>query len=278
MLAFYNGEFIDSTEKNVSLEDRAYNFGDGVYEVIRVYDGKPFMLEEHMDRLQNSAKALHIPLPYTSEEFITYIYEGIKRLNVNNIDIYLQITRGESPRNHIYPKEIKPNTAMIFRESKQASNEIKQKGASVIIKEDERWANCYIKSLNLLPNILARNEAAENGCVEAILVKGEQVTEGSASNVFVIKNGELYTTPLYKGILSGITRKAVLTIANTLKIKVHEQFFTEKFLLEADECFITSTTSEVMPITMADNKKINKGKVGSITENIMEAFNQFKSK
>jgi D-alanine transaminase len=278
VLAFYNGDFIESAEKVVSLEDRGYLFGDGVYEVIRVYDGKPFMLKEHLLRLKNSAEALGIPMPYNDEQLQTFIADGLKRLNENNIDIYMQITRGTAPRNHVFAKDITPITAMIFRKSKEIANELRAHGGSVLLKEDERWANCYIKSLNLLPNILAKNEAVEKGCYEAIFHKDGFITEGSASNIFVIKNNELYTTPLHKGILPGITRIAVLEIAKTLNIPVHEDYFTPQFLKEADECFVTSTTSEVLPITKVDNQQIGNGKVGNSTKRIYEEFHQYKNR
>jgi D-alanine transaminase len=272
MLAFYNGEFIESTEKIISIEDRGYLFGDGVYEVIRVYNGKPFMLKEHIDRLKNSLEALRIPMPYQEQDFYNYIEEGLRKLNESNSDIYLQITRGKAPRNHVFSKDIEPITAMIFRKSKEIANELREKGGSVLLKEDERWANCYIKSLNLLPNILAKNEATDKGCYEAIFYKDNYITEGSSSNIFVIKNNELYTTPLHKGILPGITRIAVLEVANNLNMPIHEDYFTPQFLKEADECFITSTTSEVMPITKVDDQQISDGKVGMWTTRIYESF------
>ncbi|OZM56188.1 D-amino-acid transaminase [Lottiidibacillus patelloidae] len=278
MLAFYNGEFIESTEKIVSLEDRGYLFGDGVYEVVRIYNGKPFMLEEHLERLKNSAEALHIPMPYSDEEFKQYIAEGLNRLNESNVDIYMQITRGSAPRNHVFDKDIQPVTAMIFRKSKKIADDIRENGGSVLLREDQRWANCYIKSLNLLPNILAKNEAAEKGCYEAIFYKDNVVTEGSASNIFVVKNNELYTTPLHKGILPGITRIAVLKVAKELNIIIHEEFFTPHFLKEADECFVTSTTSEVLPITIVEGEKISNGKVGELTKNIYEGFKELTKK
>jgi D-alanine transaminase len=274
MLAFYNGDFIESTEEIVSLEDRGYLFGDGVYEVVRVYNGKPFMLEEHLLRLKNSAEALRIPMPYTDEELKVFIYDGLKRLNESNIDIYMQITRGTAPRNHVFDKSIQPVTAMIFRKSKKIADDIRENGGSVLLKQDERWANCYIKSLNLLPNILAKNEAAEKGCYEAIFYKDNYITEGSASNIFVIKNNEMYTTPLHKGILPGITRIAVLQVAKDLDIQINEEFFTPQFLKEADECFVTSTTSEVLPITIVEGEKIRDGKVGMLTKKIYEGFKQ----
>jgi D-alanine transaminase len=276
MLAFYNGSFIDSTENIVSMEDRGYHFGDGVYEVIRVYEEKPFMLAEHLNRFNDSAAALKITVPYSNDQLIAFIEEGISRFERNNIDIYLQLTRGSGPRNHVFSNDIEPITTMIFRESKQIADEKIENGGAVILKEDERWANCYIKSLNLLPNVLARSEAAEKGCVEAILYKGDYVTEGSASNVFIVKDSIIYTTPLSKSILPGITRIAVLKIAKKLNVQVNEEHFTKEQLKNADECFITSTTSEVLPITSVDEQPIGNGKVGELTKQLYNEFQQYK--
>jgi D-alanine transaminase len=276
MIAFYNGEFIHHTEKVVALEDRGYHFGDGVYEVIRVYQGSPFMLKEHIQRLHNSAEALNIEMNYNDQQLISFMEEGISRLGESDVDVYLQVTRGSAPRNHIYKHDILANTSMIFRKSKQVSKDILEHGGKVILLEDERWANCYIKSLNLLPNIIAKNEAAKKGCVEAVLVKNEVVTEASASNVFIVKNGTVYTTPLNKGILPGITRIAVLKLAKELSIEMREEFFSPLFLKDADEMFITSTTSEILPITKVDDEPIGDGNVGEVTKKLYKSFQQLK--
>ncbi|KAA0550128.1 D-amino acid aminotransferase [Bacillus sp. BGMRC 2118] len=251
-IAFYNGEFLrEVDEKIIPIQERGHQFGDGVYEVVRVYNNKPFMLKEHLDRFERSAVAILLQLPYTREEIYEIINEGIHRSKEKNLDVYFQVTRGIAPRLHLFP-----NTKAVFSMTIKPSRAIdpvkREKGVSVLMLEDERWKNCYIKSLNLLPNVIAKQQAANQGCDEAILVKDHFITEGSSSNIFVVKNGEIYTTPATKGILHGITRLAVFQLAEKLELPVIEKQFNEAFLLDADEAFITSTTQEILPIAKVD--------------------------
>lgn len=255
-IAFYNGEFLSEIdEKVIPIQERGHQFGDGIYEVIRVYNNKPFMLEEHLDRFEKSANAIHLKLPYARQELIDIINQGIERSNEKSVDVYFQVTRGIAPRLHFFP-DTKAVFAMTIKPSRYVDSSKKENGVAVLLMEDERWKNCYIKSLNLLPNVLAKHEAASNGCDEAILIKDGYITEGSSSNIFVIKNGAMYTTPATKGILHGITRLAVIQLADKLNLEVKEEHFDEKFLINSDEAFITSTTQEILPINKVDDHKL----------------------
>lgn len=252
-IAYYRDSFLSHIDEPViPIQERGHQFGDGIYEVVRFYDGKPFMLDEHLQRLKRSAEAISLKLPYTLEELNEIILDGVSRSGERNADVYFQVTRGISPRLHIYP-----NTpailSMTIKPSKQMDPLKKNNGVPVLLLEDERWANCYIKSLNLLPNVIAKQKAMENGCEEAILFKDGFITEGSSSNIFVVKSGKLYTTPGTKAILHGITRTAVLLLASKLEIPIIEEHFSIEFLMNADEAFITSTTAEILPINKVDH-------------------------
>ncbi|MBM7663203.1 D-alanine transaminase [Bacillus mesophilus] len=255
-IAYYKDQFLtDVNEGIVPIQERGHQFGDGIYEVVRVYNKKPFMLEDHLDRFELSANAISLTLPHTREQLKEIILEGIRRSGEDSVDVYFQVTRGIAPRLHLYP-DTPAVLSMVVKPSKSLDESKKRNGIAVLLMDDERWANCYIKSLNLLPNVMAKQAAVQKGCDEAILVKEGYVTEGSSSNLFVVKNGTLYTTPATKQILHGITRKAVFTLAERLNILVKEEKFTPEFLLNADEAFITSTTSEVLPINKVDEHNL----------------------
>lgn len=270
-IGYINGKFISLEELVIPLDERGHQFGDGVYEVIRVYNRNPFMLDEHIKRLMISTNAIKLPITETVEDFKNLINEAIVRSQLKDCNVYLQITRGIAARQHHFPT-VPVSITMTVRPTKAISEAVREKGESAIFHEDERWANCYIKSLNLLPNILAKQTAFEAGCFEAILFKDGFVTEGTSSNVFIVKNGIVYTTPLSKHILHGITRLAVTNITSLLNIELKEENFSKENLLEADEVFITSTTSEVLPIVNVDGRIIGNGKPGEITKRIYKQF------
>ncbi|WP_456278710.1 D-amino-acid transaminase [Bacillus sp. AK128] len=269
-IAYYKDQFLTEVNEGViPIQERGHQFGDGIYEVVRVYNEKPFMLEEHLDRFEKSAEAISMTLPYSREELKEIISEGINRSQEKNVDVYFQVTRGIAPRLHLYP-DTPAVYSMVIKPSKQLDETKKKNGVAVLVMDDERWANCYIKSLNLLPNVMAKQAAVNKGCEEAILVRDGYVTEGSSSNLFVIKDGALYTTPATRHILHGITRKAVFQLAEQLNLPIHEEHFTVEFLQNADEAFITSTTSEVLPINKVDDQSLPTH--FNITHQLQDAF------
>ncbi|MFE8699266.1 D-amino-acid transaminase [Cytobacillus sp. FJAT-54145] len=270
-IGYINGEFVSLNEKVIPIDERGHQFGDGVYEVIRIYDGKPFMMEEHLERLINSAKAIRLPITESVDDFKSLIMKAVEKSELHNCNVYLQITRGIATRQHLFPN-VPASISMTVREANPLSDEMRNTGVTAITHEDERWANCYIKSLNLLPNILAKQVAHEAGCFEAILVRDGYVTEGTSSNMFIVKNGAVYTTPLSKHILPGITRIAVKEIANPLQINFYEEHFTEDQLMSAEEIFMTSTTAEVLPIVRVNDKPIGHGVPGEVTKKLYEQF------
>lgn len=271
-IGFINGEFLDVSQRVLPIDERGHNFGDGVYEMIRAYNGKPFMMEEHLERLENSAAAIRLQPNYTRAELIAYIEEGLQRAQIaGDADIYLQITRGIATRLHTFP-DVEALTTMTIRPARQHNPQNWEKGVSACMLVDERWENCFIKALNLLPNLLAKQTAAEQGHYEAILFRDGVVTEGSASNMYCIKDGVLYTHSATKRILHGIVRSAVLRLAREMELEVREEAVTPDFFIRADEAFLTSTTSEVMPIVAVEGHSIGTGQPGPLTRRLHEGY------
>lgn len=269
-----NGKLVQRENAKVDIEDRGFQFGDGIYEVIRVYHKKMFMLEEHIERLFASAEKISMNIPYSTAE----LQEKLEQLvDVNKLElgiVYLQFTRGVAPRGHAFPEsDITSSFVAYTKEMKQPLLEIDQ-GVSAITLEDIRWLRCDIKSLNLLGNLLAKQKAKQAGCFEAIQIRGEVVTEGSSSNVSIVKNGTIYTHPANQFILNGITRQKVISLCRENHIPLKEETFTFDELLDADEVFLTGTTTEVMPIIELDGKKIGKGKPGLVTKQLQQLFQQ----
>jgi D-alanine transaminase len=275
-IGFINGKFVPVDQEVVPIEERGHQFGDGIYEVISVYQGRPFMLAEHLQRLEKSASGIQLTLHYSMDELEQIILEGLKRSNLSNAEVYLQVTRGVSPRQHVFP-DVPPSTTMTIRPAKTISESYRANGASAILMDDERWENCYIKSLNLLPNILAKQAASSAGCFEAILVKDGYVTEGSSTNVFVVRDSIVYTTPLSKRILHGVTRHAVLALAKELDIQVREEYMTPEFLKAGDGIFVTNTTTGVLAICSVDGEQIGSGKSEAITVKLQESYRKLYS-
>lgn len=270
-LAYYNGQFVGLDELVIPIDERGHQFGDGVYEVIRFYNGKPFMLIEHLERMIRSAEAIKLPIKETIEDYRKLILSAVEKSQLTDCNVYIQITRGIAARNHLFP-DVPVSVAMTVRQAKPLAAALREKGVEAITHPDERWANCYIKSLNLLPNILAKQAAHDAGCYEAIMYKDGKITEGTSSNVFIVKNGEIITTPLSKQILPGITRMAVKELAEELEIPFIESYYTVEELLEADEVFVTSTTSEVLPVVKVDGKAIGNGVPGEVAAKLYDAF------
>jgi D-alanine transaminase len=251
-IGFYKDHFVDINENVVPIQERGHQFGDGIYEVIRVYNGKPFLLKEHIERLVKSAEAIMLQLPYSTDQIYDIINEGLEKAGLKEAEIYIQITRGIAPRAHLFPTTSSV-MSMTIKNARVLDEKKKVDGVSVTLLEDERWKNCYIKSLNLLPNVIAKQKAVTNGHEEAILLRDGFITEGSSSNIFVVKNGKLITTPATNFILHGITRAAVIGLAAKFNIPFEEKNFDREFLYQADEAFITSTSVEVLPISRIDD-------------------------
>lgn len=268
-------EFAHRDKLTYPYEERGLQFGDGVYEVIRLYEGRCYLLEEHIQRLFRSAEAIKIKLSYTEEELISLLLQLVEKNNMKNDGkIYLQVTRGSARRDHVFPaSDIEANFYAYIEDLPRNLANL-ENGVSVITKRDVRWEKCYIKSLNLLPNVLAKQAAKEQGCYESILHKDGLVTECSSANVFLVKGDKIFTYPPTKRILHGCVRMRTKQFAQDLGIPFVEEGFTLDDIPVADELFLTSSTSEVMPIIQVDGQLIKDGKPGTITRKLQHAYEQ----
>lgn len=271
-VAFVNGAFMPLAEAKVSIEDRGFQFGDGVYEVIRTYKGYPFSLGAHLARLDCSATALELTQPYSRAEWTDHILEGIKRAAYPEAKIYLQITRGVAPRDHAYSDEATPTVVMTVREFRPLDRSVQATGVDAMTTEDIRWGRCDIKSVNLLANVFARQQVRQAGVFEAILVNEGLVTEGAISNVMVVQGGTVVTAPEGARILSGVTRAIVLDLALSEGLPIQKRFVSQAELYEADEVFLTGTTVEVLGVVRIDRKVIGDGRPGPITQRLTTSF------
>jgi D-alanine transaminase len=271
-VAFVNGAFMPLAEAKVSIEDRGFQFGDGVYEVIRTYKGYPFSLGAHLARLDRSATALELTQPYSRAEWTDHILEGIKRAAYPEAKIYLQITRGVAPRDHAYSDEATPTVVMTVREFRPLDRSVQATGVDAMTTEDIRWGRCDIKSVNLLANVFARQQVRQAGVFEAILVNAGLVTEGAISNVMVVQGGTVVTAPEGARILSGVTRAIVLDLALSEGLPIQKRFVSQAELYEADEVFLTGTTVEVLAVVRIDRKVIGDGRPGPITQRLTTSF------
>ncbi|OHX49112.1 D-amino-acid transaminase [Cytobacillus oceanisediminis] len=269
-----NGDLIERSEAKVDIEDRGYQFGDGVYEVIRVYNGKMFTADEHLERLLESGRKIELDIPYSVGQLKQMLAEMIKRNNLELGIVYMQFSRGTSPRNHAYPgADVAPVLTAYTRETSRPVESMRN-GVKAILIEDIRWLRCDIKSLNLLGNIMAKQKAAQSGCFEAIQHRGDTVTEGSSSNIAIVKDGTLYTHPATNLILNGITRRKINEICRENGVALEESAFTKDDLLDADEVFMSSTSAEITPITEIEGKPIGNGSSGPITNKLQNLFEE----
>lgn len=271
-IAFVNGRFMPLSEATVNVEDRGYQFGDGVYEVIRSYNGVFFRLDDHIARLERSANEIQLDIVYSKEDWKNIIHEAFMRSGYDETKVYIQITRGVAPRAHPFPSGTNPTCVITVRELDRLSEEVRREGVRAITTPDIRWGRCDIKSLNLLPNVLARQKAKEAGAFEAVFVRDNNITEGSGSNIFIVKNGSVITPPQGPYILSGITREVVIEAAKEAGIIVEEGGFPVNDLFLSDEVFITGSTIEVVPVVDIDDRPVRDGRPGKITGFIIDQF------
>lgn len=271
-VAFVNGSFVPLAEAKISIDDRGFQFGDGVYEVIRTYNGRPFALEAHWARLERSAAAIDLTQPYSRTEWTRYVLEGVRRAAYPEAKIYIQLSRGAAPRDHVYPAQVAPTVVMTVREFHPLDESVPAAGVEAMTIEDIRWGRCDIKSLNLLANVLARQQAKQAHVFEAILVKENLVTEGAVSNVMVVRGGTVMTAPEGPRILSGVTRAVVLELARNEGLPIHERGISQAELYSADEVFLTGTTVEVLAVVRVDGQAIGDGRPGSITQRLAAGF------
>ena len=268
MLVYLNGQFVPYEDAKLGVEDRATQFGDGVYEVVRYYGGQPFKMESHLRRLERSAAGIEIDAP-PSAEVRALMDEVVRRNNLSDAAVYLQITRGEGARFQGIPSGLKPNVIAIARPAK---SERPAPGIAAITQSDDRWARCHLKTTMLLPAMLARQRARKAGAEEAIFIRDGFLTEATAANVFAVIDGEAVTPPLSNYLLPGCTREALLEIYAREGIACREAPVDAQQLAAADEIFLTSTNGELRPIVQLDGKPVGAGKVGPVFERTIALF------
>ncbi|WP_192945922.1 MULTISPECIES: D-amino-acid transaminase [unclassified Staphylococcus] len=270
-----NEHLVDEQDACVPYNDRGYVFGDGIYEYIRTYNNNIFTAKPHFERLLRSAKEIGLELKYNVEELTELIQELLAANGVVNGGVYIQVTRGAAPRDHAFPTPSVEANVMAFTKTYDRPYKLLEEGINAITTEDIRWLRCDIKSLNLLGNVLAKERAVKYNAQEAIQHRGDIVTEGSSSNVYAIKAGEIYTHPVNNYILNGITRMVIKDIAQEKGIPFNEGTFTVDFLRNADEIIVSSTSIEVMPVVKLDGEQVGDGEVGPITKSLQEGFNRY---
>ena len=283
MTVYLNGAFMPIEEAYIPVLDRGFIFGDGVYEVIPVYSRRAFRLNEHLHRLQASLDGIRLANPHTQAEWTEIIRELIARNATEDQYLYLHITRGVARRDHAFPlPPVQPTVFVMSSALLPPAAELLTSGVSAVTAEDNRWLRCDIKAISLLPNVLLRQQAVDAGCAEAILIRqgaasaDSFMTEGAASNIFVVKNGTLLAPPKDNLMLPGITYDVVLEIAAANHIPLQVRKISREEIFSADELLLTSSTKEVLPITAVDGKPVGKGKPGPMFASMYSLYQKFK--
>lgn len=263
---YLNGQFLPVEQAHVSVMDRGFLLGDGIYEVIPVFQGRLFRAEQHLQRLQRSLDSIELDLSVTNIDWQVIFSELLKRNAHLGSDqsIYLQITRGSAERTHYFPDKISPTIFVQSTPFKPLSYTELCQGSTAITLDDIRWNWCYIKATTLLPNALFAQRAKQAKANEAILLRNGHAIEGTSSNLFIVKNGILRTPPLTPQILPGVTRELVLELSTKHQLSYLETAITEQELRSADEIWLTGSIKEILPIVELDNKPIGAGKVGPL--------------
>ena len=277
-IAHFNGELTPLDRIHVSPLDRGFLFGDGVYEVIPVYDGAPLRAREHFERLQRSMDEIRLANPHTVDEWIELTRQLLAH-HPGNQSVYIQVTRGVPPkRDHVIPKGITPTVFMMVQPLVTPSKEAVENGVACLTHEDFRWTRCHIKSTSLLGNVLARQVSAEAGATETILLRDGFVTEASSSNVFVVKDGVVAAPPQDHLILLGITYDLVTRLAKDGTVKLEIRPVSESELRAADEIWLSSSTKEVLAVTKLDGKPVGSGKPGPVFRRMHALYQDYKKR
>ncbi|MEW5755630.1 MAG: D-amino acid aminotransferase [Pseudomonadota bacterium] len=277
-IVYLNGAYLEEAQAAVPVTDRGFMFGDGVYEVIPAYGGKLFRLPEHLERLQNSLDAIRIRNPHPPAQWQRLLEELLERNHTRGGDwsVYLQVTRGVAPRDHAFPVGVAPTVFAATNPIKPPARNVLAEGVGAITVPDVRWAHCNIKAITLLPNILVRQQALDAGAAEAIMLRAGYLTEGAASNVFIVERGRVLTPPKSAQLLPGITRDVVLELARNRGMDCAEETISEAQLRQADEIWLTSSTREVTPVTHLDGHPVGNGAPGPLWAAMYEHFQAFK--
>jgi len=273
-LANLNGALVPLAEAKISALDRGFLFGDAVYEVLRIYQGRPWLEEEHFQRLGRSLAAIRIS-SVDIDRLRRRMHETIAAGPFREAMVYIQITRGSAPRSHPFPAHTVPMEFLFVQEFLDIYQQARHLGAAVITQPDIRWGRCDIKSTNLLANVLAMQTAKEAGALDALFYLPEgTLTEGTHTSFFGVLGGAVLTAPNSNAILPGITRSLILRLAAQAGIAVREQVLKRNDLAQVSELFLTGTTSEVLPVVRVDNQAIGGGNPGPVTRRLQQAYQE----
>ena len=277
-MVFLNGKFMPVDEARVSVLDRGFIFGDGVYELIPVYSRVPFRMDEHLARLERSLAAVRIRNPYRRAEWRDIILQLVAKQPFEDQGVYFQVTRGVAKRDHAFPKDATPTVFAMSNPLVNPPQELVGRGAAAVSAVDDRWHRCDIKSISLVGNCLLRQVSADVGAVETILFRDGMLTEASASNVFVVKGGVILSPPKSNLILPGITYDVIAEIAQAAGMPLEYRSVSEAEVRTADEIWVTSSSKEVLAIVTLDGKPVAGGKPGPVFRRVHALYQDFKQK
>ena len=278
-IVYLNGQYLPIEEAKISVLDRGFTFGDGIYEVIPVYNGHIFRLKEHIERLNNSLDEVFIDKPHEMDQWEKILRELIEKNSEKDPSedqsLYIQVTRGISERDHAIDIATEQT---VFAMIRPLLKKDRSAGISAVIEEDIRWKYCHIKAITLLPSVVLRHKAKQSGATEALLIREGYVTEGAASNVFIVKNG-IVKTPIKDGsLLPGITRDLVVELLSESGIPCEEVVIKETELKQADEIWITSSTWEIVPVIELDGKPVGTGRPGEVWQQAFRIYQEYKTR
>ena len=276
-LVLVNGEIMPMEEAYIDVNDRGHNFGDGVFEIVPVYNGRAFALLPHMNNLFDSVIAMKIPGVYMIEELVEFHESLLAATGLENCEIYTQVTRGSAPYGLAYPEMSVPQlTMMAVPVDRDALAAKRAKGVNVITEVDERWAKCDVNTLNRMPEVLAKQKATVSRAFDALFVRDGKITESTEASFFIYKDGILWTHPENKYIHKNITRRLLVErLAKDMDLQIMERAFDKDFALKADEAFLCGPRCEFMPVTKIDRSFINEGKVGTLVPELQAAYDAF---
>jgi D-alanine transaminase len=276
MSVFLNGRFMPDSEATISVFDRGFVFGDGVYELVPVYSRHPFRLDNHLRRLQASLDGIRLDNPYGMDGWRKLILQLIELHDFADQSVYIQVTRGVAPRDHPFPKGVPPTVFMFAQPLVTAAPELKRAGVCAVTAVDNRWSRCNIKAISLLANILLRQQAVDAECAETVMLRDGWLTEGTASNIFVAKHGALLAPPPSNLMLTGVTYDVVLELAAANGIPVELRPISEAEVRGADELWMTSSTKEILAIVKLDGNPVGAGVPGPLAQRMDGLYQTFK--
>lgn len=277
-MVFLNGELMPLEQAKIPVLDRGFIFGDGVYELVPVYSRVPFRLHEHLERLERSLAETRIRNPYSRSQWRDIIYRLVDAQAFEDQGVYFQVTRGVAKRDHAFPRDAEPTVFMMANPLVNPPRETVERGAAAVTAEDYRWLRCDIKSISLIGNCLLRQLSADADAAETVLLREGNLTEASASNVFIVRDGVIITPPKSRLILPGITYDVVMELAQANRLPLEARAVPEAELRAADEIWVTSSSKEVLAIVELDGAKVGEGRPGPVFRRMYQLYQEFKQK